>query len=186
VSLTPILTIYFAPGIHSNGSTGASRGGTLSVRHIACRYAVVLEVLYNGEQLSGGGPWDRHPAVILGRICVLQRLSLEQSISIVSLAWHTRNSSHHLGDYMIYQVYKRESGSADQNMLSFGNNSSHDPNATKLCQTQFEHLIKDIRLVLNKCFCITSMHDMLGAIGLIQMRVKRTKPHFHQSPGFQS
>jgi hypothetical protein len=46
---------------------------------------------------------------------------------------------------LIYcSIYKRESGSADQNMLSFGNNSSHDLNATKLCQTQFEHLIKDI------------------------------------------
>jgi hypothetical protein len=36
----------------------------------------------------------------------------------------------------------------------------------------------------HKCFCITSMHDMLGAIGLIQMRAKRTKPHFHQPQVF--
>jgi hypothetical protein len=68
-------------------------------------------------------------------------------------------------------------------MLSFGNNSSHE-NATKLCQTQLNTLSRISRLVLNKCFCITSMHDMLGAIGLIQMRAKRTKPHFHQPQVF--
>jgi hypothetical protein len=47
--------------------------------------------------------------------------------------------------YTYIYIYKRESGLSGPKYAILWKNSSHDPNATKLCQTQFEHLIKDIK-----------------------------------------
>lgn len=64
-----------------------------------------------------------------------------------------------------HHTCRRESGSADENMPSSENKCSHDPTATKLCQTQFSQLAEDLKDYSHrKCSCMTSMHEILGFI----------------------